>query len=179
MHRHQPRHENVVNSSDAQSVEFGKGKFQIAARRLSAAAGGKSLGCALLELEPGKTAFPFHFHSALEEAIYVLEGTGSLRIHTDEVEVRAGDYIAMPAGPEHAHALTNTSAALLRYLCISGPSSPATLDIIVYPDSNKVAFAAGIEPGKPPLKDRAWAFGMIHTEQANAGYYEGEALANE
>jgi len=179
MHRHTPRHPNVVNSSDAESVEFGKGKFHIATRRLSAAAGGNALGCSLFELEPGKTAFPFHFHSAIEEAIYVLEGMGSLRIGDAQVEVRAGDYIALPAGPEFAHALTNGGDTLLRYLCMSGPASAATLDIIAYPDSKKVSFASGVEPGKRAWKDGAWVFGMIHTEQANVGYYDREPLAEE
>ena len=77
-----------------------------------------------MEVEPGKTAFPFHFHSAIEEALYILEGKGTLRVGADKVEVRAGDYVGLPPGPEYTHALTNTGTGALRYLTMSGPATP-------------------------------------------------------
>lgn len=179
MQHHQRRHPNVVSSEEVERVEYGKGSFQVAARRLGAAAGSRALGCALLELEAGKTAYPFHFHGALEEAIYILEGRGLLRLGGDEVPVQAGDYVAMPAGPEYAHALRNPGEGVLCYLCVSGPATAATLDIISYPDSQKVSFASGIEPGRPGWKDRAWAIGIVRAKDANVSYFAGEPLADE
>jgi uncharacterized cupin superfamily protein len=171
------RHKQVVNIDEVQAFEQAQGGFAIRSRRLGGAAGGRALGCSHYELPPGKTAFPYHFHSALEEAIYVLEGRGTLRIGKDQVEVRAGDYVAIPAGPDYTHALTNSGTEPLRYLCMSGPATPATMDILGYPDSKKIAFAAGVEPGKVAWRDGAWIVKIIKEDQPPVGYYDDEPLA--
>ena len=169
------RHKQVVNVEDVEVREQKQGGFALSSRRLGASAGARALGCSHFELAPGKTAFPYHFHSALEEAIYVLDGRGTLRIGPDSVELRAGDYVALPPGPDFAHALTNTGEAPLRYLCMSSPAAPATMDIVLYPDSKKISFAAGIEPGKTPRD--GWVFKIIKEDQPPVGYYDGEPLA--
>lgn len=38
-----------------------------------------------------------------EEAIYVLDGKGVLRIEGEEVEIKKGDYITFPAGKAAQH----------------------------------------------------------------------------
>jgi uncharacterized cupin superfamily protein len=173
----QRRHTQVVNIDEVAAREDGRGSFGFRARRLGPDAGSRALGCSHLELAPGKTAFPFHFHSAMEEAIYVLEGTGTMRIGGDRVEVRAGDWIAFPAGPESSHQLTNSGSSTLRYLALSGPASPVTLDILGYPDSKKVAYASGVDPAKG-IRGPVWLRGL-HKEQPPADYYEDEPLAKE
>jgi uncharacterized cupin superfamily protein len=170
------RHAHVVNIEEVAADEQGQGGFGLRRRRLGPEAGGRALGCSYLEVAPGKTAYPFHFHSAFEEGIFVLEGTGCLRVGKDRVEVGAGDYIALPAGPDTAHALTNTSAGPLRYLCMSAPATPATLDIVAYPDSKKVAFASGVDPVKG-FRGGAWVMKLIKEEQPTVGYYDDEPLA--
>ena len=169
------RHKQVVNLEEVEAREQKQGGFALSSRRLGTAAGGRALGCSHFELPPGKTSFPFHFHSAFEEAIYVLEGRGALRLGKETVAVRAGDYIAFPPGPDSAHTLTNDGDAPLRYLCLSGPASPATMNIVVYPDSKKISFAAGVEPGKA-LRD-GWVMKLIKEDQPPLGYYDGEPLA--
>jgi uncharacterized cupin superfamily protein len=136
------RHPNVMNIDEVTPHDTAKGGFGSRRRRVSVEAGCRALGCSHFEIEPGKTAFPFHFHSAFEEAIYVLEGSGTLCIGKDTVEVRAGDFVGIPPGPDSAHALTNTGKQTLRYLALSSPATPMTLDIVAYPDSKKVAFAS-------------------------------------
>jgi uncharacterized cupin superfamily protein len=169
------RHKQVVNVEEVEARTQAQGGFGLTSRRLGAAAGGRALGCSQLELPPGKTSFPFHFHSAFEEALYVLAGEGTLRIGAESVPVRAGDYVALPPGPDFAHTLTNSGTAPLRYLCMSSPAAPSTMDIVVYPDSKKISFAAGIEPGKT-LRD-GWVMKLIKDEQPPLGYYDGEPLA--
>ena len=117
-------------------------------KRLGAAAGGKKLGCSLYEQPPGKRAFPYHCHFANEEAVYVLEGEGTLRIGAKEVPLRAGDYVALPVGEETAHQIINSSTATLRYLCFSTSIEP---EVVKYPDSGKVGLMAGLpaHPGVP------------------------------
>src|SRR5689334_20542448 len=115
------RHDQVVNIDEVEVRTEAKGGFGFQARRLGTAAGSRALGCGYLEVPPGKTAFPFHFHSNFEEALYILEGTGTARIGEAKVEVRAGDYLAFPPGPSSSHALTNTGTGTLRYLAMSAP----------------------------------------------------------
>ena len=171
------RHANVINIDELPQEEMGKGGFALRRRRIGVQAGTVALGCSQLEVPPGKTAFPFHFHSAQEEAIYVLEGTGTLRIAQDRVDVRAGDYLGFPAGPAHAHALTNTGATPLRYLALSAPARPETMDIVGYPDSKKLAFASGVDPVKG-FRAGAWVMKLIKEEQPEIGYYDDEPLAS-
>lgn len=139
-------------------------QFGSRAKRLAASAGGARLGCSLYELPPGKRSFPFHYHVANEEAIYILDGTATLRLGDRTIAVRAGDYIALPAGPGHAHQLINSSAAPLRYLCMSTTLSP---EVAVYPDSHKVAFSTA--PGGP-------AGGPFEVQRlgTSLAYYDGE-----
>ncbi|HEX4386904.1 MAG TPA: cupin domain-containing protein, partial [Myxococcales bacterium] len=75
------------------------GSFAFKRKRLGAEVGSKGLGTSWFELPPGKKAFPFHFHLANEEAIFILEGEGVLRSGTDEQPLRQGDYISFPPGP--------------------------------------------------------------------------------
>ncbi|HEX4513044.1 MAG TPA: cupin domain-containing protein, partial [Polyangiaceae bacterium] len=88
------RHPNVVNVDEVEPMKQAKGGFENARKRVGFEAGGLALGCAHTKVEPGKTAFPFHYHSAIEEAVYILEGTGTLRIGTEKLELRRGDYVA-------------------------------------------------------------------------------------
>ena len=75
-----PRPRNIVASSEVTAEEMAQGeRFRSYRRRLATAAGGEKLGCSLWELPPGKAAFPLHKHFGNEEAVYVLEGSGSVR----------------------------------------------------------------------------------------------------
>jgi uncharacterized cupin superfamily protein len=170
------RHRNVVNVEDVAADEQTQGHFGFRRRRLGPESGGRSLGCSHLELAPGKTAFPFHFHSAIEEALYILEGTGKLRVGADSVDLRAGDYVSLPPGPDGAHALTNAGATPLRYLCMSAPATPVTMDIVGYPDSKKYAFASGVDPVKG-LRAGGWVMKIVKDDQPPVGYYDDEPLA--
>ncbi len=171
------RHPHVVNIEEVAPDEQAQGGFGFRRRRLGAEAGGRGLGCTHFEVAPGKTAFPFHFHSAIEEGIFVLEGSGSLRVGKDKVDVHAGDYVALPAGPDASHALTNTGKSALRYLCVSGAATPVTMDIVGYPDSRKLAFASGVDPVKG-FRAGAWVMKIIKEDQPPVGYYDDEPLAN-
>ncbi len=111
------RHPNVVNVSEIVPHERVVGA-QFAARytRLAANAGAGALGCMWFEVPPGRTAMPLHYHCANEEAVFVLEGTGTLRLGTETVPLRAGDWVSFPVGPAYAHQIINTGTTALRYL---------------------------------------------------------------
>jgi uncharacterized cupin superfamily protein len=167
------RHPNVVHAPSLAWIEpvsapYGDGRaFAVRAKRLGAAAGGQRLGCALYELHPGKRSFPFHFHLAQEEALYMLEGEANLRLGAQELTVVAGDYVALPAGAAHSHQLINSSRGIVRYLCLSTMELP---EVAVYPDSKKLGILGGpasVDAAGSPLIQLA-----RHGE--SLGYYDGE-----
>lgn len=131
-----------ANDVDWETVDRGEAGWR--RKRLARAAGGDGLGCSLYELPPGKRSWPYHYHAANAEALYVLEGRGSLRLDGETVEVEAGDYVPFPADKRGAHRLRNDSAAPLRYLMMSTMVEP---DVTVYPDSGKIGAMAGAPPG--------------------------------
>ena len=136
------QHPNVVNIDQVQPTAIDKGRHRLKLRSLGKAAGSVGLSAALTEVPPGSVSFPRHFHCGNEEAIYVLSGRGIARIGEAQVEVRPGDWIALPPGEQYAHQMANEGTEPLVYLCVSTTS---LTDVVLYPDSNKVS-VMGVEP---------------------------------
>src|SRR5215204_3433434 len=114
------RPSNVASEGDLGWSEQADGdKFGYRRKQLGSSAGGEKLGCSLYEVPPGRRAWPYHYHLANEEAIYVLEGSGTLRLGEREVALSRGDYVALLVGETGAHQVINTTEAPLRYLCFS------------------------------------------------------------
>ena len=162
------RHPNVVNVDEVPPQSQANGKFVLEHRALGRAAGARGLGCGMITLPPGRTAWPHHYHCANEESIYVLSGTGTARIGDAKVELRAGDYVAFPPGPAHAHQTTNTGTEPLVYLCFS---TMITTEAVGYPDSNKLAMSSWTrgDDGAPKPILRA-----IFRAQDQVDYWDGE-----
>ncbi|XXX81836.1 cupin domain-containing protein [Sorangium sp. So ce134] len=133
------RHPQVVNIDELSGHTTARDSIASTMKQLAAAAGGHGLGCTCYEVPPGRSAFPRHFHCVNEEALFVLDGAGTLRLGERDVPVRAGDYVALPAGPRSGHQLVNTGAVVLRYLCLS---TLQPTDVIVYPDAGTVGVMA-------------------------------------
>lgn len=132
----------IVNIDEAELKDTGDGKaFSARIAKLAPMIGSTALGCTLTVLQPGKKAWPFHRHHVIHELVYVLEGTGELRLGDERFPIKAGDLIASPAGQE-AHQIANDSGAELKYLAFS---TLGEVDILDYPDTGKVAYAAGIK----------------------------------
>jgi len=162
-------HPHLTHADQLEWTRVERGNsFQASRKQLGAAAGGRQLGCSLIRLEPGKRAWPFHYHAANEEAIYILEGTGTLRLGDKRVAVSRGDYIALPADPNLPHQLINTSEQVLEYLCMSTMIHP---EVVGYPDSNKMGLGMGRAPGE--LSEKASKFCFFPTE-AEVDYWQGE-----
>jgi uncharacterized cupin superfamily protein len=159
---------NVINQDQIAWTEAAQGKFRYRRKAFTAAAGMQRLGASIYEIEPDASAFPRHYHCANEEAIFVLEGEGTITLGESESQVRAGDFIAIPRGAEHAHRLTNSSQRPLRYLCFSTMIEP---DVAVYSDSNKVGFFAGSAPGGPRELRRLTG---IFRRDSGVDYFDGE-----
>ncbi len=164
------RHPNVVNESELDWIEGGSGsRFSSQRKQLTAATGAEKLGASLFRVPPGKCAFPQHYHYANEEGVYILEGSGVMRLGDQRVKVGQGDYIAMPVGPQHAHQLINDSDQPLTYLCISTMTSP---EVVGYPDSQKIGAIAGSAPGGRKMEGRVAKF---FPQDADVNYWDGES----
>lgn len=120
------------------------GQFEARIKDLSDHVPLEKLGFRQYAVPPGRTAWPYHSHTANEEAIFVVEGRGILRVAGDEIEVTSGDFLGFPADPGVPHQLINEADRDLVYLCVSTMEEP---DVTTYPDSNKVGVLAGEPPG--------------------------------
>jgi uncharacterized cupin superfamily protein len=159
---------NVIASASVAETRIAHGPCEVVRRQLGMPAGSRALGCSLVELAPGKRSWPLHFHVANEEAIFVLEGEGALRRPSGSVPIRAGDYVALPPGPAHAHQVVNDSSATLRYLCFS---TMEKTDVVVYPESNKIGVFGGSAPGGDPSERVVAGFFKLDTQ---THYFDGE-----
>jgi uncharacterized cupin superfamily protein len=160
------RHPNVVNIDEIDwsgPPRPGPPPFKGEVKRLSAVAGGKGLGANLFRVPPGGTAVPLHAHHANEEAVYVLQGRGTLRLGSKRVEIRPGDWIALPPGAEHAHQIFADQGEELLYLCVSTMNE---VDIVTYPDSKKLLAIAGAAAGGMRT--------MFRSADGGVDYFEGE-----
>jgi uncharacterized cupin superfamily protein len=128
-----------VNQRDLDWDVVDRGEVGWRRKQLGEAAEGDALGCSLYELPPGTRSWPYHYHAANEEALFVLEGAGSLRHHGEMVGLEAGDYVAFPADERGAHRVINDTDDPLRYLMVSTMVAP---DVTVYPDSEKIGALA-------------------------------------
>lgn len=106
---------------------------------LSDGTAARQLGCSVDIVPPGQRSCPYHLHHAQEEMFVILDGQGTLRVAGEQLPVKAGDVIFIPAGPEYPHHLLNTSDAPLKYLSISTRQRP---ELCEYPDSGKVMASA-------------------------------------
>jgi uncharacterized cupin superfamily protein len=156
----------VINLADVPLLDRGNGKqFAVKWGRASPALGLQGLGCAVHVVPPGKKAFPFHRHHVMDELFYIVSGQGQYRWGDETLPLRAGDLVAAPAGTK-AHQILNTGD---QDLCYLGISSVGGVDIVDYPDSGKVAMAAGIK--NADFKTATYA-GIGRMQMAD--YYDGE-----
>jgi uncharacterized cupin superfamily protein len=131
--------------------------------------GARKLGYNVTAVPPGKSAFPAHNHHANEEMVFVLQGTGEVRIGASAYPVRVGDVIAFPAGgTETAHQIVNCGAEELRYLAVSTKLSP---ELVEYPNSGKFGVLADL-PASADGKPQRFMF--VGRASQSLDYWEGE-----
>ena len=100
---------------------------------LGDATGLTGLGVYLVTVPPGRDSTEPHTHSDEDEAAYVLEGSGEVRLGEERFPIAAGDFIAYPKGGA-AHVITNTGDRPLRYLLVA---ERALFDVVDYPARGK------------------------------------------
>ncbi|QHS18024.1 cupin domain-containing protein [Halopenitus persicus] len=133
-----------VNEADLEWSNLDREDATFRRKQLGEAAGGEKLGCSLYELPAGERSWPYHYHTANEEAIYVLAGAGTLRLGEETYSITAGDYVALPADASGGHRVINDGDDTLRYLVASTMREP---DVTVYPDRDRIGVFVGSPPG--------------------------------
>ncbi|MFC4437267.1 MULTISPECIES: cupin domain-containing protein [Natrialbaceae] len=133
-----------VNDSAVDWTEYDRQETAFRRKELSSAVGASDLGCSLYELSPGMRSWPYHYHTANEEALYVLSGDGLLRAANGEEPLTAGDFVTLPADESGGHRVVNDSEDALRYLAISTMNEP---DVTIYPEMGKFGLYVGSPPG--------------------------------
>ncbi|EIE50282.1 cupin 2 domain-containing protein [Citreicella sp. 357] len=161
----------VIRLEDLHLVSQERGsRFSALMAPIAAPLGATHLGARLVEIPPGKTAWPYHSHHANDEMFVILSGAGELRYGADERHKLAAGMVAVcPAGgAETAHQIIAIGSAPLRYLAISTMREP---DVLEYPDSGKITvFAGAAAGGEKALRRVAASF-----RQGDAvDYWEGE-----
>jgi uncharacterized cupin superfamily protein len=133
-----------VNTKDMAEEHWSspKGKFCGAGKEISEALGRKPRSTDLRErhpfdveicrIPPGKSAYPYHSHSAQWEFYHVIAGRGIVRHQDGQTRIETGDaFIFEPGQP---HQLTNDSAEdLVVYVVADNPIGESCH----YPDSQK------------------------------------------
>jgi len=88
------------------------------------------------EIPPGKSAYPYHYHTQNEETFFIIKGQGLLKTPKGEESVSSGDFLFFPANENGAHKLTNISETeMLIYLDFDTYNK---IDVTLYPDSGKI-----------------------------------------
>jgi uncharacterized cupin superfamily protein len=98
----------------------------------------RRLGASVYELPDGQSTFPYHYHHGVEEWVFVVAGTPTLRDPTGERVLAPGDLVCFPSGPDGAHAIRGPG----RVVMFSGVATDRSTSVSVYPDSDKL----GVRP---------------------------------
>jgi uncharacterized cupin superfamily protein len=161
---------NVVNHADLEWTQEGSpnGRIRFFRKRLSWPTGGERLGCSLYRIPARTRSWPRHCHTENEEAVFVLEGAGTIEIGDARIPLSVGDYVTIPPGLAHAHRIVNDSDADLAFLCMSTMIAP---DVVLYPDSGKVGVFVGGAPGARP-EQTVWK--RFLDAGATLDYWQGE-----
>lgn len=106
---------------------------------LSDAGGLTQFGVNLLTLEPGVWSSQRHWHSTVDEFVWVVEGEVTLVTNAGEEILRPGDCAAFPAGGADGHHLINRTNSIAKVLEVGSRRED---DGCIYPDAHILA-----EPG--------------------------------
>jgi uncharacterized cupin superfamily protein len=100
---------------------------------IAGALGSEETAIFLYDVDPGES-LPYHYEY-VEEWLVVVDGTVAERTPAGERELRRGDLVRYPAGPEGAHQIANRGNSTARVLLFSKAAVPA---VSVYPDADTI-----------------------------------------
>ena len=122
--------------------------------------GARRIGGSVYELPPGQSVCPYHYEFGDEEWLIVLEGSPTIRHPGGEDELKPGDTVCFPEGPDGAHKVSNHGEEIARVLMLSTRRLPSAA---VYPDSDKIGIWSGF--GAPE---------GLYRRESTVDYYDRE-----
>ncbi len=155
-----------VNTNTLKEISWKspKGKYVGSGKQVSEALGRNPDSTDLMERHPfdieicripsGKSAYPYHSHSAQWEFYHVISGSGVVRDEDGESSIEPGDAFLFKPGQTH-QVMSSESEDLVLYVVADNPVGESCY----YPDSDKWLVRS------PERK-------IIRSE--SLGYYEGE-----
>ena len=153
-----------VHIDSVERMTIGNGdKFAASIGRIGAQLGVTKIGCTVVDLDPGKRAWPNHLHYGQEELFIILEGEGTLRYDDGEYPIHQGEIFFAATGPGTAHQIVNSSASRLRYLALSSMDDP---EVCYYPDSKKYGAYCWRDDGK--------GVRFLMRDDSGVDYFDGE-----
>jgi uncharacterized cupin superfamily protein len=130
--------------------------FRHSAAAIGERIGAERLGAGLYEAQAGHPIWPYHYHHAVEEWMYVVSGRPVLRDAGGDRALTGGDLVCFPPGHTGAHTASGPGRFIVLSTDAPGPY------IAVYPDSDKVAVA---------VEERV---GLVLPRSASVDYWHGE-----
>ena len=154
----------IKNIQSVETTEIGDGKnFEASLGRFGPLFEMKGMGCSVVELKPGKKAWPYHLHYGQEELFFIITGSGSIRYDNELYPIKSGDVIYTPVGEGTAHQIINSSDGTLQYLALSTRENP---ELCYYPDSGKYgSYSVNADNSRKAF---------IAHESSELDYYSGE-----
>jgi uncharacterized cupin superfamily protein len=123
--------------------------------------GARRIGGSVYELPPGQSVCPYHYEFGDEEWLIVLTGRPTIRHPGGEDELKPGDTVCFPEGPDGAHKVSNRGEEPVRVLMLSTRRLPSAA---VYPDSDKIGIWSGF--GAPE---------GLYRRETTVDYYDRES----
>jgi len=102
-------------------------------KSLGDATGLTGIGVHIIEVKPGCDTTEFHVHHHEDECVFILSGTATAYIGTEEYVVGAGDFLGYKKGGQ-PHTIKNTGESTLRCLVVG---ERLAHDVGDYPNQKK------------------------------------------
>ena len=154
---------NLYSEERLQHDEDDPAGYECDYRKVGPLVGATKLGATLYELPPANSNCPYHYEYGREEWLLCVQGEVTIRTPTGDVQLRRGDVIAFPEGPDGAHKVMNTGTETARVLMFSNTDEPS---LAVYPDSDKLGMWSG-----PNFENRDH---ILVRRDAGVDYWDGE-----
>lgn len=99
----------VKNYKETKGAQQGEGKNKFTVKPVIPAEAVNKCSANFVEVEPGNTAYGYHWHEANEEEFYIISGEASVKTENGEIRLKQGDAIFFPADVKGSHVISNPS----------------------------------------------------------------------
>ncbi len=99
----------VKNYKETKGAQQGEDKNKFTVKPVIPAEAVNKCSANFVEVEPGNTAYGYHWHEANEEVFYIISGEASVKTENGEIRLKQGDAVFFPADVKGSHVISNPS----------------------------------------------------------------------